>query len=232
LRLLPFLHFVCDNCSTHSDNTVAWIALGVSVGVLFVNVVLALATWRSATGTQREAEATERQAAAMQRPVLVPVVDPSGTVSYPEGPDVHHVPAVPQPILPRRRAILLPVKNIGTGPAFDMELVVVVRDDATGGVDETHGEQEYKTNLKIYAIAAGDTVGEILVWIPKGVSNVPSFDLKINYRDLAGSGWRTSAKYQMGGEDGKYGTYKDPSIEGPFATPSETYGSFAPLPAA
>jgi hypothetical protein len=105
--------------------------------------------------------------------------------------------------------LMIPVRNIGAGPALSITVILRFRNDA-GQYTEAWGERMYDGYL--YAAAVGDTI-PVLVKVDRLSERTPNFDLMIVYRDLAGRNFCTQAQYQQAGVDGRSGMYYNPQVE-------------------
>jgi uncharacterized membrane-anchored protein YhcB (DUF1043 family) len=88
--------------------------------------------------TQREIELSRREVEEAHRPVVVPIADSTARM------DVHlaKAPLEKQPQLLERGHLFVPVRNIGAGPALNVEVSIAFLDDAgaTGPrPGQTHG---------------------------------------------------------------------------------------------
>lgn len=155
--------------------------------------------------SRRQVEATERQVEAQQRPVLVPVVDTSRKMTPPG-----HDSSQAKPRLSSKGLLLLPLENIGTGPALDVRVGITGR-DPDGSYGAELGELEHSGY--VFAIGAKALAGIPVAFVGRASPSViPSFDVLVTYKDLAGQTWKTSAQYVSGGIDGTIGFYSNPEI--------------------
>ena len=193
-------NLVCSNCG--GSDTAAVVAAVASAVAAIVTLGIAFATFKTAGATGKAAEATTRATEATRdaatatnraadaaadeakatlkeadatlelvglsreqiqgayRPLVVPVIDYVGASSKPrvEG-----------------DFLRVPLKNIGSGPALNVELSVRGRTGALAG------------------LGASD-----VMWIAvhaAGLDGLADFDLSVTYEDLAHEQWTTTARY-------------------------------------
>ena len=159
--------------------------------------------WMSMRQTREEIDLSRQEAEAAHRPLVVPVTD-QGTTVTPSG--FNAMPSIPRALI--GGALMVPIRNIGAGPALSITVIVVGRDQA-GNYSEAWGNRIHHSYALVAAV--GETL-PVTVVIDR-LGGVPSFDLQIAYRDLGGRNWVTSAKYRRAGDDGSLGMYCDPEIE-------------------
>jgi hypothetical protein len=161
----------------HWDGAVDLTAVG--------TVLLALATFvsvqigrRALRGGQREIELSRREVEEAHRPVVMPLIAYRGA----------------NPVLGPHQAkqghIIVPIENIGSGPALDIEVVVTPRDDE-GNQSEAWGDRKYVGKLP--GLGAGASK-EVNVEI-EGLGDLPSLDVWITYSDVAQKEWVTVARW-------------------------------------
>ncbi len=105
--------------------------------------------------------------------------------------------------------LMVPIRNIGAGPALSVTVIVIGRNEA-GEYSDAWGNRMHDGYL--YAAPVGDIV-PVLVAIDRLSGSTPSFDLMIAYRDLAGRNWAKTARYRRAGAYGRYGMYFAPEIQ-------------------
>jgi hypothetical protein len=132
--------------------------------------------------TQQEVDRWRDQVGQSQRPVVVPIHS-----------------TMQMPVYQGHGELLVPLENIGAGPALDLHLFVTPR-DANGGVSPAWGEVKH-TGAASGLAAAKTTPVEVRAW---GLGGLTSFDVWVTYFDLAGSEWVTSAKYLASEEGSRY----------------------------
>jgi hypothetical protein len=139
--------------------------------------------------TQSEIELSRREVEEAHRPVVVPIADSTAKMA------VSIAAAAPRekrPQLLEGGRLFVPVRNIGTGPALNVEASIAQLDDAGAAgarPGQTHGRsaglgQDRSTPLLIELHGWGNTD-----------EPPPSFALFIDYDDVAGKSWRTNAIY-------------------------------------
>jgi hypothetical protein len=151
--------------------------------------VLALVTLAAVVIAARALHAVQRNDDAWrahvdndQRPVVVPV---------------HN--ALQMPLYQGHGELLVPVENIGAGPALDLNVYVTPRDQ-NGSVSAAWGEIKH-TGATTGLGAAKTTPVEVRAL---GLGSLTSFDVWVSYSDLAGRQWVTSAKYLASEEGSRY----------------------------
>jgi hypothetical protein len=133
--------------------------------------------------TQREIELSRREVEEAHRPVLVPVVDSTSYMDL--GADGANRERRPQ--LEPGGHLFVPVENIGSGPALNVEVSV----SGTSIPDEAR--TEHQTSARVAGLGEGHfraLVIELPFW-----NELWSFTLTIDYSDVAGKGWRTAALF-------------------------------------
>jgi hypothetical protein len=145
--------------------------------------------------TQTEIEWSRKEVEEAHRPVLIPVYDeaqelqPSGTLV------IHRA----KPRYQERERVVLPIKNIGSGPALNIMLSL-----APLPANEPAGDRDALRWSTTRILGLG--VMEIL-WVTvrvPDVTEVPDFALSLVYMDVAEKVWKTEADYIALG-DGEYG---------------------------
>jgi hypothetical protein len=159
-----------------SDN-LDWTAVGTMVLALVTGASL-LFGWRSLRLGQREVEEAHR-------PVLVPVAD-SRTVRIASGEDLPARPGVPTTGL-----LVIPVENIGSGPALRVRVQLWPR-PLEKWTKAWSGQKP--VGIVPTAIGVRQAVTPLEMDI-QDVRDVPEFDLEVSYYDVAGKEWWTSAKW-------------------------------------
>jgi hypothetical protein len=131
---------------------------------------------------QREIERSRAQVEQAHRPVVVPIHS-----------------TMQMPVYQGHGELLVPVENIGSGPALDLHLFVTPRDE-NGGVSPAWGEVKH-TGAASGLGASKITPVAVRAW---GLGALTSFDVWVTYSDLAGKEWVTSAKYLASEEGSRY----------------------------
>lgn len=152
-----------------------------------ITLVAVVVGGRALGKTQEEIELSRREVEEAHRPVIVPVLDDAQKMILMFD-DITDRRA--RPYYLENNRLVVPIKNIGLGPALNISVdVTPVNDD---------GQQSAAWGDKNYTIVVlGVGVGEIIpavVPIP-GLSDVPSFGLRVMYHDVAKKPWVTLAKY-------------------------------------
>lgn len=138
---------------------------------------------RQLAQTQREIELSRREVEEAHRPVLVPVVDSTSYMDL--GADGANRERRPQ--LEPGGHLFVPVENIGSGPALNVEATVA----------GTSIPDEARTEHQTYACIAGLGEGDfraLLIELPFW-KEMWTFMLTIEYSDVAGKGWRTTGLF-------------------------------------
>lgn len=168
-----------------------------AVGTLTLAIVTGVSlviAWGSLKQTQDEIELSRREVEEAHRPVLVPLAD------------LRPLDVVPIGLAERQAArptflgegqLLVPIENIGTGPALRVNASVQMRNPQGGptGVG-TSGMRP--------AVLAGIKTSGVVAPIVKiqGLGEVPGFQLTVTYEDVAGKSWITQALYIV--TEGRY----------------------------
>jgi hypothetical protein len=181
---------------------------------------------RSLKQTQAQIEAGQRQLAQTheeiglsrteveqaRRPVVVPATGTqhpthAGTRELPGG------PYVSEPDL-----LVVPIMNIGLGPALRVESTIEGLDSADGPAHSWSGRQPL---AGVTGVGPSGVVG--LQLAVHGLGDVPDFKLTITYDDIAGKGWRTVARWIA-----DHGRYEDLSVR-PWLCRRADPGMFQPF---
>jgi hypothetical protein len=132
--------------------------------------------------TQEELMRSREEIDRAHRPVVVPIHDPNHRPAY-----LGH------------GQLIVPVENIGAGPALDLTVYVTPRDE-NGGVSPAWGEHR-QTGAAAGLGASEVTLIEVRVW---GVDGLPSYDTWISFKDVAGKEWVSAAKYRPSEDGSRY----------------------------
>lgn len=133
--------------------------------------------------TQREIELSRSEVEEAHRPVLVPVVDSTSYMDL--GVDGANRERRPQ--LEPGGNLFVPVENIGSGPGLNVEASV----SGTSIPDEAR--TEHQTSARVAGLGEGH-FRALLIDLPFW-KELWSFTLTIEYSDVAGKGWRTTALF-------------------------------------
>lgn len=154
-------------------------SIGTAIGTLALAVVtgssLAFA-WKSLRQGQQEVEEAHR-------PVVVPIVGDRevGTAS-------RHTSTMGSKV--RDGLVLIPVQNIGVGPALHVEASVKLLDAEGKPSIAPVGPQTPGT-----ATGIGKDQSTAIEIRAHGWTEGASFELTVTYRDVAGKGWATVGRY-------------------------------------
>jgi hypothetical protein len=156
-------------------------------------LTLAIATFvslffarRSLNQAQNEIALSRREVEESHRPVVVPVAD----LRKMAVPTLGELQASPQ--LAGSQWLVVPVENIGAGPAIDLEATVTLYDLNTYGL----AEQPPQLQAAMAGLSTDRLTALMIALIgfdPKG--EPVSFRLTITYADIAGKEWVTVASW-------------------------------------
>jgi hypothetical protein len=173
------------------NGTWDWTAVG-TLALAVVTLALAVATFwmvkltrRALTQNRDEIALSRREVEEAHRPVVVPLAD-FRVIEFvgPEGRAV--LPAVPAV---EEGRLFVPVENVGTGPALDLEAAVELLNSAGGWSGAAGGEQPGA------AMALRSSSRILMEARIHGLTGITGFRLTLSYRDVAGKKWITRAKY-------------------------------------
>lgn len=145
--------------------------------------------------TQREIELSRREVEEAHRPVVVPVVvaRPPEFVPLPVNKNRSSYPLRPCVVAPGK--LVVPVQNIGTGPALNVVVSIErLQDDG----EPWTGAIERQTRGKATGISPGAPVHIEVQY--HGWEQRWSFRLTVAYEDLAGKRWATVGDYIGGSQ--------------------------------
>jgi len=134
--------------------------------------------------TQEEIALSRREAEEAHRPVVIPVTG-GQHVTLTSG---RRLPA--GPYVPETGLLVVPIMNIGLGPALYLEWTIEPLDAWNGRSDAPNGPQPLGEVTGIGA--SGVTRLEVVI---HHLEEVPDFRLTLNYGDMAGKQWRTFASW-------------------------------------
>jgi hypothetical protein len=141
---------------------------------------LVLVTMWSLRQTREEVELSRREVEEAHRPVLVPIIDATRKMK-PDRPDSPSV----GPQLMSQGVLWVPLENIGSGPALDIEVSLQLTDLAEVSGDRTAGALAGLGADRLLPVAIHD----------ERLTKVSDFKITITYEDVAGKKWRTRAGY-------------------------------------
>lgn len=137
--------------------------------------------------SRKEICLSRKDAEAAHRPVVVPVAG-GQHFTLANGEDLPAGPYVPKPGL-----LVVPIMNVGLGPALCL-------DWAIEGLDLAEGWNERQRLGEVTGIGVSEVISlEIAI---DDANDVPDFNLTLTYDGVAGKGWRTVAGWIAG--DGRY----------------------------
>jgi hypothetical protein len=137
--------------------------------------------------SRKEICLSRKEVEAAHRPVVVPVAG-GQHFTLANGEDLPAGPYVPKPGL-----LVVPIMNIGLGPALCLESTIE-------GLDPADGWNERQRLGEVTGIGVSEVISlEIAI---HDLSEVPDFNLTLTYDGVAGKGWTTVADWIAG--DGRY----------------------------
>ena len=143
---------------------------------------------RALKQTQSEVDLSRREVEEAHRPVLIPVVDDTQELH-------EHDATTGRPLRPYYKdasRVVIPMKNIGSGPALSITANITPRNDA-GERSDAWGDRRHSTTV------VGLGVGEVIpvtVSVPN-LGSMPNFDVWLSYEDVAGKLLTTFAKFLL-----------------------------------
>jgi hypothetical protein len=175
------------------NGTWDWTAVG-TLALAAVTLALAGATFwmvkltrRALRDSRDEIALSRREVEEAHRPVVVPVVGKTSIDLGAEG----RVERRPQVL--RDGKLLVPVENVGPGPALNVEAWASLLDDAGQPSTGSSGQQ-----LSARVAGIGPKANSPLLIQVHNWTGTPSFSLRIEYDDVASNGWCTSAIFAAG----------------------------------
>jgi hypothetical protein len=162
--------------------------------------------------TQEEIGFSRTEVEAAHRPVVVPVAG-GQHFTLASGEDLPAGPHVPEPGL-----LVVPIMNIGLGPALCLESTIE-------GLDSAGGRSGAWSDRQPLGQVTGIGVSEVmsLEIAIQDLSDVPGFTLTLTYDDVAGRGWRTVA-----GWIAEHGRYERLAIRPSWLHRRDAYQPFRP----
>jgi hypothetical protein len=173
-------------------HTLDWVGLGTLIlatatfALAFVSFLAILDGKREISATREQAEIARQALEAGQRPALVPIVDPSRTFE-----DIGS--AFGSRLVPTVRSggmLLIPVTNVGAGPALSVRVQVKIR-DADG---DASAAPPVQGEAAATSVAAGESIA-VAVSLDTHIADSTGFVLLASYYDLAAKLWTTSVQY-------------------------------------
>ncbi|MEN3283708.1 MAG: hypothetical protein V7607_4848 [Solirubrobacteraceae bacterium] len=165
-------------------------------------VILALATAGLALWTRKAVKQGSIEVDRAHRPVLVPIIDGSqnfqawGHGVMPLGPGFD----------PQDRTVFVPVRNVGMGPALDVAARIDPGDAL--GLPSAAGMQA-SSDAVVGAISHG-APWFVFPFATPHLANMMGFAISIEYSDVAGMRWKTTARYSLSDQ-----RYFDLNVESP-----------------
>lgn len=154
-----------------------------AVGTMFLAVVTLVSLYfgaKALSQTKDEIDVSRKEVEEAHRPVIVPIIDKArmdlgSDGNYERG-----------PLSIRENKLVIPVQNIGSGPALDLEATVVPIGAEGRDGSEVHGG-------KVPGVAAGEFA--FLEFQTTIFPAVIPFSIAIEYSDVAERGWRTTGVF-------------------------------------
>ncbi|MHB8240667.1 MAG: hypothetical protein ACYDHN_01630 [Solirubrobacteraceae bacterium] len=169
------------------NGTWDWTAIGTLAlaGVTLAAVIVgAVSLWQ----TRQAIALSRKEVEEAHRPVVVPIADSTAKM------DVHiaKTPLEKTPQLLKGGRLFVPVRNIGAGPALNVEVSIALLDDAGAA-----GARPGQTHGRSAGLGPDRTIPLLIVLHGWGNGDEPasSFALFIDYDVVAGKSWRTNAIY-------------------------------------
>jgi hypothetical protein len=194
-----------------STTALTWTAIGTLV-LAVVTLTAVVVSTIALRQTRADIALSRKEVEEAHRPVVVPVADRRRL--DPAGPGVSAGPTRPKPV--KDEALMVPIENIGSGPALHLEARIVQ------WLTESGEWSQHGPGPQTPASAAGLGVGVVMPLEIKlhGIRGVSGFWLTLTYSDVAGKGWITKARYVPDRE-----RYEDVTIntqaEGPYGLKSD-----------
>jgi hypothetical protein len=177
------------------NGTWDWAAIG-TLALAIATVISLVFGWKSLRHAQREIELSRQGVEEAHRPVVVPVIIARQPVAASVSSSRHTLPNRPCVIEPS--VLVVPVQNIGAGPALTV-LASVKPIDVEG--NPHIGPAEPQTPGTVAGIGK-DQIIPIEIHA-HGWQQCWSFDLTLTYEDVAGKKWATVSCYHA--DEGRYG---------------------------
>ncbi|HST33771.1 MAG TPA: hypothetical protein VLJ80_09675 [Solirubrobacteraceae bacterium] len=153
-----------------------------AIGTLALALVTAVSLafgWKSLRQGQKEVEEAHR-------PVLIPLADTVKRIQR-----AHFSPVTAKPyVLPEEGLLIVPIQNIGSGPALHVEAGVSLLNPSGGWTGATGGEQTPGTITGVGVLE----VVPLELGLSR-LSDVPGYELTVRYEDVAGKPWETVGRW-------------------------------------
>lgn len=141
---------------------------------------------------QEEIRLSRAEVEAAHRPAVVPVAG-GQHFTLASGEELPAGPHVPEPGL-----LVVPIMNIGLGPALCLESTIELSLESTiAGHNSAGGRSGAGSRQQPLGVVTGVGASEVmsLEIALDDLSDVPGFTLTLTYDDVAGKGWRTVARW-------------------------------------
>jgi hypothetical protein len=147
-----------------------WTEVAVAVGTLALAAVTAWLAW----GARGQVKVAADHVVAIQRPLVVPVATPEWSVTLDQ-----------DGFSREEESDWVPLKNIGLGPAYNVEGGLYWRGGAGGA-----------SGLQRTALGAGESIGAYVAGVGQVINwaDVTGF---LRYFDTAGTEWQTHFRFQV-----------------------------------
>jgi hypothetical protein len=168
-----------------------WTAVG-TLALAVVGAVALIVAGLTLRQTKEEMVVSRRQIEEAHRPLIIPLKDlreinlatPSGIEKLSAVPRTDSAGAV-EDHPSRQTRLLIPIENLGTGPAIQLAANVTVDSSEEPSADQIPGLRADGRLFLVFTLQSGD--GSRL--------QVPSYKLSVAYQDIAGKQWVTEARY-------------------------------------
>lgn len=169
-----------------------WTAIG-TLALAVVGAIALFVGWLTLRQTKAEIALSRKEVEEAHRPLIVPLHDRReinlGTKS-----GIEKLPALPRANqftegADMRTRLLIPIENIGTGPAIRLEADVAL------------DSSEESSVRSLPAVRAdGRLFLEFAIGPRSRLTGIPNYWLTVTYEDVAGKDWITRAHYSAVGE--------------------------------
>ncbi len=158
-----------------------------------VTVVFVVIGGRALRQTRSEIDLSRREVEEAHRPVLIPVVDEEWTL---RAGDVRQ--RGNQPLIERvgpGGSLRIPIRNIGSGPALDIEITIVPRTHDAALV-ELWRDSPFVGRVTGLGVGSLSPV-QVLLPFPNNPApaSAPDYSVRVSYTDVAQKSWVTSANF-------------------------------------
>jgi hypothetical protein len=150
--------------------------------------------------TRSEIDLSRREVEEAHRPVLIPFDGEAQTADSSGAIVLHRV----KPYYREHNRVMVPIKNIGSGPALNIDVFLVPLE----GMDlPTQTDPPHFPATRLLGLGTSELT-TVIVEVPE-MTELTDFAVTLDYVDVAGKRWRTNADYNAVGD----GAYEAMSIE-------------------